>query len=128
MTKTVIAIWLIMLASSSIFAQSDRNYRSRNHKLNKMYLNEINTKKHQFATYKKRDMQIVDARHAHGFSTQNQSQQLVAKNTRYVKSGDEKDSYRNQPSTVTSGKRKSGKRLLNFFSMMLAVGLIMTFK
>lgn len=127
--KTACTFLILMFICSNLAAQSTENYRVRNHKLNRKYLKNINSNKHQVAVYKNKE------------STENQSQSLLKKNHQISHSDDSKklvmknktqdlasvknSKFRDQNPTFDGTNNKHGKRFINYLTMMLAFSLIL---
>lgn len=123
--KTALLIFLVTIINCSLLAQSRDNYRTRNHKLNRDYKKEINSEKHSFATYKSVD-ENDELKRTSNFPRSEKPRQLTVKSSTYAKGIVENKPLIDQETTITGNNKKNGKRLLNFFAMVLALSLIIT--
>ena len=125
--KTVLVFLFLILISGYSIAQSTENYRSRNNKLNRNYQKKINSKKHQVATYQsnKDDNQASKLRKNHKTVNGYDPEKLVIKNsTPSIEEAKSKD-FQKQKTTLRGSNKKSGRRLINYLTMMLAFSLIL---
>ena len=125
--KAVLILLFLLVFSGFSIAQSQENYRSRNHKLNRNYLKNITTKKHEVAVYKSKhdNPDISQLKKNHQSMNSTKSKKLVMKSNKRIVTEDVRSDYRNQKSTSRKSNKKNGRRLINYVTMVLALSLFM---
>ena len=124
--KTVLLLLLTFLLNCSLIAQSNENYRMRNYKLNKKYHSKINSKKHRFAYQKStnREEEVKKDKIVSNFPRKSKSNNLTVKNNNAKKNIASRNKFQDQNPTLPADNKKNGKKILNFFTMLLALSLI----
>lgn len=128
--KTVFVFLFLLLICNNLYAQTKENYRSRNYKLNKNYLKDINSRKHGVAVYKSGEGKAEDRKlkSNHQMVKSTSPNKVVMKADRKIRREKEKNEFRNQKSTFRGANKKSGKQLVSYFTMILAFSLILVNK
>ena len=128
--KSALALLFLLVICGNSIAQSNENYRTRNYKLNRNYLKSINTKKHQVAVCQSKEINPDESRlrKNHRLVKSSRSNKLVMKFDNRKNREEARSDFRNQKSTLRDSNKKSGKRLINYFTMVLALSLILVIK
>ena len=128
--KTVFLLLFLLVVCEISIAQSKENFRSRNYKLNRNYLKDINSRNHGIAFYSTVDRKVADGKlkRSHRAMKSPDSKTAAMKADRRIEREIKKNELRNQKSTLRGANKKSGKQLLSYFSMILAFSLILVNK
>jgi len=128
--KTAFIILFLLVIGENLFAQTEENYRSRNYKLNRNYLKDINSRKHRIADYKSGEGKTE------GRKLKSNRQKIKSSGSKKVAMGvdhkikreEEKNDFRNKKSTLKGTNKKSGKQLVSYITMILTFSLILVNK
>lgn len=125
--KTVLTLLFLLVIYGTSIAQSNENYRSRNHKLNRNYPKHINKKAQQTAVYnsKKINPDESQLKKNHRSVNSSKSKKLGMKSNVRTIQEDAIQYDRNQKSTKRSSNKKNGRRLINYVTLVLALSLFM---
>lgn len=125
--KMVLALLFLLVIYGTSIAQSNENYRSRNHKLNRNYLKHINTKTQQVAVYnsKKINPDENQLKKNHRSVNSSKAKKLGTESNKQTIQEDAIQDYRNQESTKRNSNKKKGRRVFNYVTLVLALSLFM---
>ena len=127
--KTVLILLFLLAMSGTTIAQNNEYYRSRNYKLNRNYLKQINTQSHQVALYKSKKINPDESqlKKSHQSVTSPKSKKLVMKFDQRKMQQKVKTDYRNQKSTYRDPDKKKSKKIFNYVTMVLAFSLFLVY-
>lgn len=125
--KALLSLLFLLVICGTSIAQSKENYRSRNYKLNRNYNKKINAKKHRVATYKSKkvDTQSSKLKKNHQTVFGHDPEKLVVNNSKPAIQTENSRASKKEKTTFRSSNKKNGKRLINYFTMMLAFSLLL---
>ena len=128
MKKIVLFIITLSVLSTTLLANSEDNYRTRNHKLNKNRYSTPNDDQHQVVAIDKK--KINEEANAYlsrnyKFHKHNQTQKAFIRTDKLDPEYQAKNYKLKGKPAVGEGSSKLGKNLVKFFTLFLALGIIM---